>query len=219
MKIAPVIALLILALTTSAHNAVSRIQKYTHVIQESVITGSDLCSSEAIGKHAILTASHCELPTDKVSIDGNDETKIYGVIRDGNDHSIYLVGDEFKDVAEFGKTPEVGDDVEMSGNPHGMPNVYRKGYVVKIKEAQTANALAEMFGIESSPEIIYYDMNVFEGDSGAGVFIDGRLVGVMSFELPAPDGDTGKLSGSFGLTFTQAQLDEAKNFVPPAEKK
>src|SRR5690348_5645490 len=103
--------------------------KTTHVIEETTIVGNALCSATAIGPHALLTATHCELGTDEVSVDDKDPVKIIGIVRDGMDHTIYTVDMTFADYTTVSfRSPEVGEDVYMFGNPKGIEDVFRKGY-------------------------------------------------------------------------------------------
>lgn len=216
-RTALIVALLLsFGLTMSANDAVLKMAKYTHRIRESVISGGSTCSATAIGPHALLTASHCEQPTDEVQIDEEDDTvKIIKIIRDGNDHTIFLVSDDFKDYAKFGAAISLGDKVRIIGNPHGKLGVYREGVVANIEEAEEGSPFTK-----SKPETIWFDLNVFEGDSGSAILNDrGEIVGVLSFQVPAPEGDQGKMAGAFSLAFTPKQLAEALKFVPPVTPK
>lgn len=216
MKKAVLILTLLLFCTfsTSSNDSVIKMLKYTHVIEQSTLFGSGLCSATAIGPHALLTASHCEEPTEKIAID-EDDFVIEGLIRDGSDHTILLVDDTFKDYAKIDKDPTYGDEVEMIGNPHGKRSVYRKGVVAKIEEPDD-NPFAAFFGQGGpSAKVIYLDLNAFPGDSGAALFNkDQKIVGVLSFTLPSPKESEGKLAGGFGMTFTKDQIEQALKFIP-----
>ena len=194
------------------HAVIARAHKTTHKIITGARVGPDLmCSATAIARHALLTASHCESPSDKIEIDG-DDAAIIGIIRDDNDHSIILTDRLFTDAAEVKEAlPEVGDDVFIIGNPATMNDVLRKGYVAKVQQPQ---GLAALFG---APTLIVYDMNAFEGDSGSGIFNEkGEVTGVVSVgHIDKDKQDPAfliKLMAGLPLQFTTDQLDKAKKF-------
>src|SRR5258708_3268035 len=109
--------------------AISAAHKTTHEIHQRTIVEGDSCSATAIGVNALLTASHCELPTDTIAVDGN-LAHVLGIIRDGNDHTIYLLDITFVQYASFAKgLPEIGDDIFAFGNPSGFTDLFRRGTV------------------------------------------------------------------------------------------
>lgn len=204
----------LLSIPTSASDLLQRatykrVHGYTHVIYQHTLLDGSKCSATAIGPHALLTASHCEQATSKITIDDNDEpSKILNVIRDEQDHTIYIVGDTFKEYAVISVVPPVvGDDVFMFGNPGKKTNIFRKGYVV-----YTRGVSVSLFSV--TPAFVAYDLNGFEGDSGAGIFNDsGELVGVVSVaDIEVDEKDktfTMKLMVCPNLAFTADQLKES----------
>ncbi len=66
------------------------IKQYSYAIAFHTIMGTSDCSATAVGPNALLTASHCELPTNLVKL----STGLVHVVkteRDGFDHSILLL--------------------------------------------------------------------------------------------------------------------------------
>ena len=196
--------------------------KTTHHIWMNTFLDRASCSATAIGPHALLTASHCEEPTDKVLVDG-DETRVLGILRDDKDHSILLVEQHFTRYASFAtEKPKQGDDVFIFGNPAGKLGIFRKGYVAGF-DKQATNFLEEAFG--GGEDEIYYDFNGWMGDSGGAIFdATGKIQAVVSVADLTPsrskDWPTFKLMGAFPLAFTPEQIKQATAFLPgPSEKK
>ena len=48
------------------------------------------CSATAVGPHTLLTAGHCDLNTNKLTL-GEEVVTILSVMPDGNDHVLYIV--------------------------------------------------------------------------------------------------------------------------------
>lgn len=119
---------------------------------------------------------------------------------DGNDHIILIVGYTFDRWSYVTATPDQGDAVTIIGNPGDMTQQLRRGYV--------AGRLAVRGGLATT-----YDLRVFPGDSGSGVFDRlGRVSGVVSF-IYKLDGRAGQLTmaGGWPLAFTAAQWREARS--------
>jgi hypothetical protein len=193
--------------TFAKNEIVERAHRTTHVIQMVDVLGAEpmKCSATAIGPHALLTASHCELPTDDIAVDGQPAT-IFGILRDGADHSIYYVDSTFPQWATFAdELPSIADRVFLFGNPGSDEDIYREGYVAAIKTG-------ELTPFSDSQTAIYFDLNGFFGDSGAAVFnAKGEIVGIISVLLAqTTKDDKDKVSIKFmsGLCFrfTEAQL-------------
>lgn len=149
-----------------AHRAViERIHKYTHSISQRTITDADACSATAIGPHALLTASHCELPTNDLDVDGT-ETKIIKILRDQNDHSIFITNGNYKDFAALSSDPaKVGDTVFIFGNPGKHNDIFRQGTVVAVEKEIPDSPFSDRV-----PPVTVCDLNSFSGDSGAAIF-------------------------------------------------
>lgn len=167
------------------------------------------CSATAIGAHSILTATHCEVASDIVMVSKFGKSRIAGRIRDGNDHTIYLLSDlTFTEFANINLKAEIsyGEDVFIMGNPGPLSHQLRKGYVTGLDSTQERTS-------------ILFDLNIFEGDSGVGVFnTDNELIAVLSMKYVVPgvkEGDSPfVLAEALPLKFTQDQIDAAKAFVP-----
>lgn len=202
--------------------------KTTHEIRQRTIVDGAGCSATAIGTSALLTASHCELATDTVTVDGNI-AHIIEIIRDGNDHSIYLLDIAFADYAAFAKQrPEIGDDIFAFGNPGRFSDLFRRGTVAGVTSIG-GNFLEELLGGDSGTEQAqkyYFDFNGWPGDSGAALFNDaGQIVGVISIgELIQANHEdhawpTLKIMGGFSFAFTPVQLARAAAFRAPIKLK
>lgn len=138
----------------------------THSSVQVTVFGGGHCSPTAIGRKAILTASHCELPTNEIRIDGH-RAVITATIRDKFDHTVYILdGVEFQKWAKFAhRKPVLGEKVHIFGRPGGWPMVFRSGEVANV------DTEVDMYGLVSFP-----------GDSGSAIFNeDGEILDVLSF--------------------------------------
>lgn len=178
----------------------------THVIAQATISSAYQCSATAIGPHALLTASHCELPTDSLFMDeSTDKVKIADRIRDEYDHTIYLlkgVTFEHYSSVRLNDAFAQGEEVFVFGNPGTWENIFRRGYIT---------GTCNRFPISQ----ILYSFEDDHGDSGAGVFAaDGALITVISRREPDGDPETAGLSlaASFALHFTPADITRAAKF-------
>lgn len=178
-------------------------------IKQQVISSESDCSATAIGPHALLTATHCEEPTDDLDVSViKDNVKIVGRIRDGMDHTIYLIdGEALKDwVSVEPNKLDITDPVFIWGNPGDLTDMYRTGVFSNIHRE------ISLFG--AGPTILYFDLNTFHGDSGAGIFReDGVLVAVTSFvEVQGKDNDLFRMTGAYPLNFKPEDLEKAKTY-------
>ena len=167
-----------------------QVKAYHHIRQRTAVEG-DSCSAAAIGPHALLTATHCELGTDVVNVDGQDYL-IAEKIRDGADHTIFILpAADFKDILRVSERDFVpGERVRGWGWPGGRKDViYKEGiYVGPIPE------LADLHGGE-------FAYPVFSGDSG-GPVIDESGAAITVVSLGDSQGDM----AVFPLNFTPDQL-------------
>ena len=181
-----------------------QVMNTTHRIEMRVTTSDedgktivigDVCSATSIGKHSLLTATHCDMGAASLRVDGVD-TDITARINDGNDHTIYTVKMTLNKVAGFSQTTlNVGDEVWLRGNPDGFNQLVRYGHYSGniVEEGKTY----EMFDIDGG-----------HGDSGSAIFNkSGKIVAVTSIGFS--DGSFGML-GTFELKFTPAQLANVK---------
>ena len=142
------------------------------------------CSATAISKNTLLTASHCTDGKILAFYAGGDKITIVGdVVNDGNDHALVTVSKEFKSWACFSPShPRRGEVVYIIGSPLGWEGLLRVGYLSGFYNGYTL-----------------LDMNIWFGDSGAGVFnTKGKIVGVVSVGVVVPQQDKTK-PGTFQL--------------------
>jgi len=122
-----------------------------------------ICSGTAIGPDEVLTAVHC-LSNRLVKI--NDEpVELLESRQIGPDMIVIRVDRRFPSWAKWAdRKPEQGDPIYYWGNPSGMPDIVRYGYIAGFLNGQ-----------------ILVDVEVGKGDSGAAVFDRyGRVIGVVS---------------------------------------
>ena len=205
----------------SAPSAYDTAHRTTHQIFEATIVSSTrACSATAIAPHALLTASHCELPTSAIAVDGsNSIMEIQGTLRDGYDHTIYEVSGTFKNYAEFSSARiTIGDDVFLFGNPGELSDILRKGYVAKAPVYE-ASPIQRLFAGPAVDQVTY-DFNGFFGDSGAAIFNQaGEITGVVSQILSQANPEsmhtvTQNLMLGYTLHFTADQLTQAEQYRP-----
>jgi S1-C subfamily serine protease len=161
------------------------------------------CSGTIVAPSVILSAGHCfeeeedndwQLPMPgptTMKVDGY-KVKILAVVTDDNDHALVKVDFVFHNAAKLGKVPAVGAKVHYWGNPAGLNNVYREGYVTGYPHGDMS-----------------LDLNGFFGDSGAGIFDEsGNVVGVVSYIHVLPhNGMIFRLMGAKALEFTSLQYE------------
>lgn len=156
-----------------------------------------LCSGTIIGPRAILSATHCFTNTTKPAI-WRQPIRILERMDDGNDHTIVIVDRTFDEWAVVNAKFHPGEPVFMFGNPGGLSDQFRAGYVAGM--ADTRGKLSDLF-----------DLRIWKGDSGSGIFnARGELIAVVSF-IDTLNDDDGQLTmaGSWPLAFTPAQWARA----------
>ena len=174
-----------------------------------------MCSATAIGPHAILTASHCESPTDAISIRGYEDAKIHidRIIRDDRDHSIFLLSGvtfEHYTALDLDYKPVQGEQVFIFGNPGSLSDIYRDGSVA----GTTFN---------KDTDVLLVNLNGWHGDSGSGLFTaSGKLIGVLAGQI-AQSSDSDKndqiaFVACDAVLFSPAELAEALAYQGQIEK-
>lgn len=169
--------------------ALCNAQAMAKLTAKTLLFGDQLCSGTAIGRSAILTATHCLRGlTQTVEVDGQT-LQIVETLEVGTDQTIIRVNATFRHWARFGGKPFQGQRVHYIGNP-GMVKLYRAGDVAAIADG-----------------MVILDSNAYMGDSGSGVFNgDGELVATVSGLLTH---DTFKLTACRPFTFSPEQLARA----------
>jgi hypothetical protein len=185
-------------------------QGATHIIFQEDLKTDRGCSATAIGPHALLTASHCELATDELTIDGRSGYTILKTLRDKNDHSIYLIpGITFPQYAKVApRAFNPGEFVFIWGNPI---NDVGTQFIAMLRQGKyTASYLFKGRVVD------VFDFVAISGDSGAGIFTrDGDVVGVLSFsgETALPFSKKEFLgAGAIKLNFSKEVLAKATSF-------
>lgn len=182
-----------------------------NITQKAILGSGSKCSATAIGPHALLTASHCEAPTDLLQISGVP-AHIIQRVRDEFDHTILLVDYTFPRFATVSLSDplERGESVFVFGNPGRFTDIFRHGCVAGFESDDDPTAQ------------VLFDLNGFHGDSGSAVFDEhGSVVDVISTitgdtHNHEVEWDSFKLMGGFRLAFKREDLDRAAAFVPPS---
>jgi hypothetical protein len=178
------------------------------------ITGRALCTANALGAHALLTANHCDAGETEITVDRELVPRaIFGRITDGEDHVIFLVGGPvFKDTMKAYYSPDsykenkVGDETFLYGDGGGMfPPQYRQGrrmgtVVMSPEELK--------YLLISDPNLYMFDINIIGGDSGSAIYDlkTGKLVTLVTY------GVADKFCGAYKMDFTQEQISRAETF-------
>lgn len=123
-----------------------------------------ICSGTATGPHEVTTATHC-LTGRLVAINGLP-ANLTGSRKTGRDVTVIAVDRTFTSWAKWrDSAPVQGERIRYWGNPLGIADLYRVGYVS---------------GFYNSGAVLV-DVEIGQGDSGAGVYDDrGDLIGVVS---------------------------------------
>lgn len=167
--------------------------KAMHGIDMELGSETSFCTAYAVGKQALATAHHCWLGN-KIKVDGQPAV-INQVITDGEDHDLWLVsGITFKDYVALNiRVPAMGEHIHLWGNPSGIRDQYREGYVMG-------------FDKDGSHKNILFDLHTMPGDSGALIFgADGSVVGMTHAHIDF-------VHESYFFKFTPAQLKQAQDF-------
>jgi V8-like Glu-specific endopeptidase len=217
-----------------ANDVTRKAHKTTHKIEmPSLISGSGHCSATAIGRHALLTATHCVAISAVLVVDGKD-AKVESIVSDGLDHSIYMLsGVEFTDIAEVNaRLLEEGDEIFIFGNPADYVGMLRMGYVAGFNHPDKEDddigprifspldlflrppPLPKTHDGNTNVVQTYYDLHGFFGDSGSAIFDSkGRVTGVISLIDHRTDrGFNLQWMLSIEMRFTGDQFKQARGF-------
>lgn len=155
-------AILALAiLLTGCEDVEVRVKSATVQIEAEQAGG---CSGTFIGPSILLSASHCFPVESGMVMIGHTPANIVSMRKDAGDTVIVVLDYQHPAWAKLGKRPKQGDRLFYYGNPEGLSDLLRRGYVVGENERG-----------------ILLDMAIGGGDSGAGLFNErGEVVGVVS---------------------------------------
>jgi hypothetical protein len=121
------------------------------------------CSGTAVGKNTLLTATHCMAAGELQKVNGTP-VKLIRSEDDGNDHTLVVIDRPFVKWARMGRKPVQTQRVRLIGTPGGESDVYREGYVSRVRGNE-----------------VWLIIPGFGGDSGSALFDDsGRIIGVLS---------------------------------------
>lgn len=181
--------------------------KSVHIINMTTSTSAfiGICTGVSVGPHALMLASHCEEPSTYVSIDGK-VTKVAMVLRDENDHTIFLVPDvTFKYFANMNfKEPFIGERVFLFGSAGTKTSLlYREGYY--------SGKIISPHGLD-----LLFVCPIISGDSGSPVFdMEGNLQGIVSANFGSRVADTlteRPFMAESAVLFSKKELLQAVNF-------
>jgi hypothetical protein len=191
------------------------------------------CTAYAIAPHVLLTAEHCNLPVDVVLVDptgvidhntANQSVFAHAIaekVYDHKDHMLLVVPNEtFKDTVIYDpstyRVPIQGEEAYSWGNPNGIRDQYRQGYVMGIVNESVPNVNEDT--PDNAPVYPMYLFNWFAmgGDSGSVVFSksDNRILTVVTYGIV-----DGHAMGGFALEFTEKEVQQAKSIKGVGDKK
>lgn len=158
------------------------------------------CSGTAVSAHVVLSAAHCFEGGPLVKINGKPMSVVGEIIHDGSDHVLLVVSSgpaggkgplprPFRKWAKLGGPMYQGQEVHLWGNPGGLTDMFRRGYVMGTDKGWWVT-----------------DILIFRGDSGAGIFDkSGRIVGVVSTMFASGENFHGM--GAMPMKFSAEQLE------------
>ena len=166
------------------------------------------CSGTKYLPHTVLTAAHC-LSEGLVSVDGKPAKVLY-TLADKTDHVFVVTDLTFPGpfpTPRFTDGLLQGTVIHFYGDPLGIPDQYRLGYVTgNCKADYCFPGLSGVLGLPTDYPVALLSVMGQHGDSGAGIYnADDELVGVVSLvqqEMPPPFVPMGALP----FTFTAGEI-------------
>lgn len=190
---------LMLLILAGGFNSAARLERI-RAVSLVLMFDNGVCSGTAVARDVILSAEHCFSDKSTLKTINGSEVKVLNIMRDGNDHVLVRVSVQFETWAKVGDAPKQAERVRWIGNPRGLPNMYREGYVVRSDE-----------------ESVLIDAPAYKGDSGSGVFNEkGQVVAVLSGAMVygSPLGGMQmQLTACLPMAFTSEQMAAIKK--PP----
>lgn len=161
MSVRLAFALLLACVTACCATTPDPPDPHRHTLRLQMENG--LCSATAVGPNVILTAKHCL--TGSLVLLGGEPVRLLESRQIGPDMMLVTVDRTFDSWAQWSdRAPLQGESIYYWGNPSGLPDIYRIGYVAGFRG-----------------DAILADVEVGQGDSGAAVFDrSGRIVGIVS---------------------------------------
>lgn len=160
------------------------------------------CTATAVGPHTLVSAHHCWIEGAKLYLDGDKTPHTVSAMFDSRDTMLLIVPDvTFTHLDSFSPrnyAPVQGEVIHFYGNPAGVVDQYRIGYVTgHDKDTDDGVAPGQAFWIAAAP--------VVGGDSGSLILDSkGQVLGVLTYGI-----FQGKFFGFFSPTFTPEQLQQA----------
>lgn len=160
MKIRALFALVLLVTTAGCASHLSRedVLAKTHATTvRLVMNDSGSCSGTAIGKHLLLSATHCFATLTSLTVNGKPAVVLKRV-DDGKDHTILVLDTTFTSWSKLGPEPKQTDLVFIWGNPGEYVDFYREGRVAGYVSGEAGR-------------VTLVDMpSGWFGDSGSAIF-------------------------------------------------
>jgi hypothetical protein len=168
------------------------------------------CSATAVDEHVLLTAQHCDIEDAELYVDSNPlPLQITDKIFDERDHMLLVIpGAHFKEHIVLNmdnyEAPVQGEGIYMWGNPDGIRNQYRVGYITGTLVIPKGED-----DIAPGQPVWLMDLNIEHGDSGSAIYSakDGRLVLITTYGINFRGGS--HFGGAYALHFTNVQIAQA----------
>lgn len=179
--------------------------KAAHRIQFVGKEGHSFCSGTSVSDHVLISAQHCLVPElQGIKVDSDDSLhRVDRLVKDDHDTLLIVLVDRpfrawvFLERSQYYRTPEQGEKAYWWGNPSGIADQYRAGYVSGYTDSPDHSITSDPVYMVAAPAV--------PGDSGSSIYgEDGRLLGVLTYGVFG-----GLFAGFFSPHFTDAQMAEA----------